>query len=46
MIGLRQFFKYCGIAATSALVDWVIYVVLIYHDFYFVTAQVNKVIVK
>lgn len=40
MIGLRQFFKYCGIAATSALVDWIVYVVLIYHDFYFVTAQV------
>ena len=40
MIGLRQFFKYCGVAATSALIDWIIYVVLVYHGVYFVNAQV------
>ena len=35
-----QFAKYSGVAATSALVDWLCYSVLIFFGTYYLTAQI------
>ena len=36
----NQFFKYSGVAATSAIVDWIVYSTLVFFGGHYVVAQV------